>query len=184
MLSTLRSRPGGDVAKKICSFKSCPRSSTRSSSRVSLRGRNVSRNLQSCAKNSKLHQMLRDETQRSRARVRSQTAYFAAQCNEYRSLVDCKKRPKFRLSLPCRPATDSAALLFHRAAFTTKCNDIALARASSLPASWLTAWVLWTGFFLLYYGGNVRTKYSKTSVFPRLYRVFPRLYEIRKPVGP
>ena len=64
------------------------------------------------------------------------------------------------------------------------CNDTALARASSLPASWLTAWVLWTGFFLLYYGGNVRTKYSKTSVFPRLYRVFPRLYAIRKPVGP
>ena len=111
-------------------------------------------------------------------------AYLAALCNESRSLVDCKKRPKFRLSLPCRPATDSAALLFHRAAFTTKCNDIALARASSLPASWLTAWVLWTGFFLVYYGGNVRTKYSKTSVFPRLYRVFPCLYAIRKPVGP
>ena len=63
-------------------------------------------------------------------------------------------------------------------------DDIALARASSLPAGCLTAWGLWTGFFLLYYGGNVRTKYLKTSVFPRLYRVFPCLYAIRKPVGP
>ena len=98
----------------------------------------------------KLRKMLRycrrNGTQQSKAR--RQTAYLAAQCNESRSLVDCKKRPKFRLSLPCRPATDSAALLFHRAAFTTKYDDTALARASSLPASWLTAWGLWTGFFL------------------------------------
>ena len=63
----------------------------------------------------KLRKMLRycrrNGTQQSKAR--RQTAYLAAQCNESRSLVDCKKRPKFRLSPPCRPATDSAALLFH-----------------------------------------------------------------------
>ena len=52
-----------------------------------------------------------------------------------------------------------------------------------LRAAWLHGG-LWTGFFLLYYGGNIRTKYPKTSVFPRLYRVFSCLYAIRKPVGP
>ena len=104
----------------------------------------------------KLRKMLRycrrNGTQQSKVfgpyfALRALLSYLAAHCDESRSLVDCKKRPKFRLSLPCRPATDSAALLFHRAAFATKCNDTALARASSLPASWLTAWVLWTGFF-------------------------------------
>ena len=159
VLSTLSSRPGGDVAKKTCNFKSCPGASTRSRSRLAPRcrnhglRRNVSRSLQSCAKNSKLHKMLGNETQQSKVfgpyfALRALLSYLAAHCDESRSLVDCKKRPKFRLSLPCRPATDSAALLFHRAAFTTKCDDTALARASSLPASCLTAWGLWTGFFL------------------------------------
>ena len=55
----LCSRPGGDVAKKTCSFKSCPRTSTRSSPRVAPRcrdnflRRDVPRNLQSCAKTQK-----------------------------------------------------------------------------------------------------------------------------------
>ena len=58
--STLCSRPGGDVAEKTGSFKSCPLASTRSSPRVAPRcrthflGRNVSRSLPpSCATKSK-----------------------------------------------------------------------------------------------------------------------------------